>query len=242
MAVFPTPVSPTKIGLFLRRRARMWTVRSSSAARPTSGSSSPAAARSVRFGANAASGSAGTPASSASVGAIGPSPAPGPGSPGPAPSFEMPCEMYCSTSRRVTPCARNSATACESGSWKIAASRSPASTDSFSALSAWCIVCWITRWKASVWSVGSFGSSRCSTSSSKKRSSERSSAARSAPQWRSTSLPRSSYRSAKSRCSTVTYACPRLVASRSADWIVSCSSRPISANGSYSFSSPARSG
>ena len=29
-AVFPTPVSPTKIGLFLRRRARMWTVRSSS--------------------------------------------------------------------------------------------------------------------------------------------------------------------------------------------------------------------
>ena len=30
-AVLPTPVSPTKIGLFFRRRARMWTVRSSSA-------------------------------------------------------------------------------------------------------------------------------------------------------------------------------------------------------------------
>jgi glycosyltransferase involved in cell wall biosynthesis len=48
IAVFPTPVSPTKIGLFLRRRARMWIVRSSSRSRPTSGSSSPARARTAR--------------------------------------------------------------------------------------------------------------------------------------------------------------------------------------------------
>ena len=59
IAVFPTPVSPTKIGLFLRRRARIGTARSSSASRPISGSRRPARARSVRSVANAASGSGG---------------------------------------------------------------------------------------------------------------------------------------------------------------------------------------
>ena len=43
MAVLPTPGSPTKIGLFLRRRASTWMVRSSSSARPISGSMRPVA-------------------------------------------------------------------------------------------------------------------------------------------------------------------------------------------------------
>ena len=46
-AVLPTPESPTKIGLFLRRRASTWIARSSSRFRPTSGSSSPRRASSV---------------------------------------------------------------------------------------------------------------------------------------------------------------------------------------------------
>ncbi len=49
MAVLPTPGSPTKIGLFLRRRASTWIVRSTSAARPMSGSMRPAAAFSTKF-------------------------------------------------------------------------------------------------------------------------------------------------------------------------------------------------
>src|SRR6267142_817741 len=48
IAVLPTPDSPTRIGLFLRRRASTWITRSISVSRPTSGSSLPAAARSVR--------------------------------------------------------------------------------------------------------------------------------------------------------------------------------------------------
>src|SRR5262249_35637831 len=68
-----------------------------------------------------------------------------------------------------------------------------------------------------------------SSTSSKKRKRPRSSTARSVPALRNTSLPRSSCRSANRRCSTVTYACRRLVASRTAAWMVSWSSRPISA-------------
>jgi hypothetical protein len=44
MAVLPTPASPTKTGLFFRRRHRMWIVRSSSLERPIIGSMRPAAA------------------------------------------------------------------------------------------------------------------------------------------------------------------------------------------------------
>ncbi len=65
-------------------------------------------------------------------------------------SFEIPWEMYWSMSSRETPCDRSRVTANESGSWKSAASRSPASTSSFSALSQCETACWSTRWKASV--------------------------------------------------------------------------------------------
>src|SRR5438046_2428075 len=44
IAVLPTPGSPTKTGLFFRRRQRTWIVRSISRARPMSGSSRPLAA------------------------------------------------------------------------------------------------------------------------------------------------------------------------------------------------------
>mmetsp|Transcript_96583 Transcript_96583/g.311913 ORF Transcript_96583/g.311913 Transcript_96583/m.311913 type:complete len:201 (+) Transcript_96583:1689-2291(+) len=48
MAVLPTPGSPISTGLFFCLRARIWIVRSSSAARPTSGSMLPSAAAFVR--------------------------------------------------------------------------------------------------------------------------------------------------------------------------------------------------
>ena len=84
----------------------------------------------------------------------------------------MPWERNFSTSRRVTPWARSSVTAWESGSWKSAAIRSPASTSSFSALSACWSACWITRWKARVcWSWRLPPSGSFSTSSSRKFSS-----------------------------------------------------------------------
>mmetsp|Transcript_2812 Transcript_2812/g.7161 ORF Transcript_2812/g.7161 Transcript_2812/m.7161 type:complete len:306 (+) Transcript_2812:1759-2676(+) len=55
MAVFPTPGSPISTGLFFWRRARIWMVRSSSAARPTSGSMDPSAAAFVKSRPNSSS-------------------------------------------------------------------------------------------------------------------------------------------------------------------------------------------
>ena len=52
MAVLPTPASPTKSGLFLRRRASTCSARSICDCRPISGSISPARARSFRLTAN----------------------------------------------------------------------------------------------------------------------------------------------------------------------------------------------
>ncbi len=49
IAVLPTPGSPTKMGLFLRRRASTWMARSTSARRPISGSMRPAAAFSTKL-------------------------------------------------------------------------------------------------------------------------------------------------------------------------------------------------
>ena len=48
IAVFPTPGSPRRIGLFFVRRERIWMIRSTSASRPTRGSNVPWAARAVR--------------------------------------------------------------------------------------------------------------------------------------------------------------------------------------------------
>mmetsp|Transcript_46988 Transcript_46988/g.109524 ORF Transcript_46988/g.109524 Transcript_46988/m.109524 type:complete len:333 (-) Transcript_46988:751-1749(-) len=48
IAVLPTPGSPIKTGLFFWRRARIWMARSISSSRPTSGSTSPLDAISVR--------------------------------------------------------------------------------------------------------------------------------------------------------------------------------------------------
>ena len=56
MAVLPTPGSPTKIGLFLRRRHSTCIVRSSSRSRPISGSMRPAAASATRSVVYASSG------------------------------------------------------------------------------------------------------------------------------------------------------------------------------------------
>ncbi|KJU85303.1 hypothetical protein MBAV_002503 [Candidatus Magnetobacterium bavaricum] len=49
IAVFPTPGSPTKTGLFLRLRHNTWIVRSISLSLPTRGSMSPLAAFSIRL-------------------------------------------------------------------------------------------------------------------------------------------------------------------------------------------------
>ncbi len=49
MAVFPTPASPMRSGLFLRRRARIWMDRATSLSRPTSGSMRPSAASLLRL-------------------------------------------------------------------------------------------------------------------------------------------------------------------------------------------------
>src|SRR3989454_485498 len=55
MAVLPTPGSPMRTGLFFVRRQRIWTTRSSSRSRPTSGSSCPSSAAWVRLRLNSAS-------------------------------------------------------------------------------------------------------------------------------------------------------------------------------------------
>ena len=49
MAVLPTPASPTRRGLFLRRRVRICTTRSTSSSRPTRGSIRPALACSFKL-------------------------------------------------------------------------------------------------------------------------------------------------------------------------------------------------
>ena len=56
IAVFPTPGSPTSTGLFLVRRLRIWMVRRISSSRPTTGSSFPDRANSVRSRPNCSSG------------------------------------------------------------------------------------------------------------------------------------------------------------------------------------------
>jgi hypothetical protein len=52
IAVLPTPGSPISTGLFFVRRDSTWTTRRISSSRPITGSTLPAAARSVRFWAN----------------------------------------------------------------------------------------------------------------------------------------------------------------------------------------------
>ncbi len=54
MAVLPTPGSPISTGLFFVRRQSIWTTRSISASRPTSGSSLSFEASSVRSRENSA--------------------------------------------------------------------------------------------------------------------------------------------------------------------------------------------
>jgi hypothetical protein len=111
------------------------------------------AARSVRFVENAEIGSSTSSSSSSSSERARRRRPPGLRFSSGAGSLETPCETYWRMSSRETPCALSMPTALESGSWNMAASRSPASTSSFSALSAWAIAAWRTRWKASVWRV-----------------------------------------------------------------------------------------
>ena len=106
MAVLPTPGSPTKTGLFLRRRQSTWMVRSISESRPTSGSICPLAARSTRLTVKARKGSftvCGGPSSSPSP-ASPPSPLPAPGRERPSPSLVTPWERYWRMSMRRMPC------------------------------------------------------------------------------------------------------------------------------------------
>ena len=56
IAVLPTPASPTNSGLFLRRRQRIWIVRSTSARRPMRGSVRPSSACWLRLTAKASRG------------------------------------------------------------------------------------------------------------------------------------------------------------------------------------------
>ena len=91
MAVLPTPGSPTRSGLFLRRRHRTWIARSTSESRPTSGSILPSAARWTRSVVNCSSGRVMAGSSST---LSSPSPAPrGLGRPLPASTLEMPWLM-----------------------------------------------------------------------------------------------------------------------------------------------------
>ena len=105
MAVLPTPASPTKSGLFLRRRHRIWMVRSTSNSRPMSGSILPSLAIWLRFWVYCSSGEAfSLPLALASL----PSSASGLPSAGlPASGgslLRMPWAMKFTTSKRVTPC------------------------------------------------------------------------------------------------------------------------------------------
>ncbi len=89
IAVLPTPGSPTKTGLFLRRRHSTWTVRSISDRRPMSGSMRPFAARSFRLTVKVRNGSRTVRGASSPP----PSPDSGSSSPPAPPSFAIPCEM-----------------------------------------------------------------------------------------------------------------------------------------------------
>ena len=148
MAVLPTPGSPTSTGLFFRRRQSTWIIRSTSAARPTSGSMSPFAARSTRFTVYVRNGSfagrslrppiASSPSSPSSV--EGPS----------SPSFVVPCETNWRMSIRWIPCASRRWTACEPFSRVMATRTSPACS-SVRPLPCTCQAArWRTRWNAAV--------------------------------------------------------------------------------------------
>ena len=89
MAVLPTPASPTYNGLFLRRRQRIWIVRSTSGRRPMRGSVRPSAACWLRSTAKASRGD--FPPCSA---AFSSSPPAGRGPPSPVSEiFDIPWEM-----------------------------------------------------------------------------------------------------------------------------------------------------
>ena len=89
IAVLPTPASPTNNGLFLRRRQRIWIVRSTSGRRPMRGSVRPSSARRLRLTAKDSRGD--FPPGSA---AFSSSPPVGRGLPSPASEiFDIPWEM-----------------------------------------------------------------------------------------------------------------------------------------------------
>ena len=124
MAVLPTPGSPTRMGLFLRLRASTWMVRSSSAARPMSGSMPPARALAVRSRVNSSRGFLRWVCSGLPPGRSWPSSSAGPA------SWGRPWEIYSSTSSRETPWPVRKNTAKESSSSNMAAMTSPTSTSS----------------------------------------------------------------------------------------------------------------
>ena len=107
MAVLPTPASPTSSGLFLRRRHKVCMTRSSSGARPISGSILPAATCAFRLRVNCSKAPVGVPSASTSDSA--PS-----GFESPSGIFATPCEIKFTTSKRVMPCWCKKNTACES--------------------------------------------------------------------------------------------------------------------------------
>ena len=209
MAVLPTPASPTNSGLFLRRRHRIWTVRSTSSRRPIKGSMRPCRAISLRLEAKFSSGLAfwfsvfsslcGAAASCSSA------------------FFEMPCEMKFTTSNRLISCCFNRYTACDSCSPKIATSTlAPVTSllpEDCTCSTARCS----TRWNPRVGWV-SRGSSELSTGvlSRMKVCKSRFSLSRWAPHARNTSEAAGLSSSANNKCSTVMNSWRRSRASRKA--------------------------
>ena len=216
IAVLPTPGSPTKTGLFLRRRQSTSSARPISRTRPITGSSLPSRARSVRLEAKAASGSREGPASSSPspAGAPPASPSPGLSRGGP---LRAPCEMKLRMSSRVTPWAPRSSTAWERASRMSAASMSPTPASSLPALWTWTTAVCSTRRKASVCCGGRRepGGSFCIVCSRNSASSWRRRGT-SAPAASRISSPSGSWAAANRRCSTVRSACRLTMASRAA--------------------------
>ncbi len=131
--------------------------------------------------------------------------------------FRTPCEMKFSTSRRVTPCALSSSTACERVSRMSAASMSPTPASSLPALCTCTTAVWSTRRNASVCCGGrrELGGRRCIVCSRNSASSRRRRGT-SAPEASRISSPSGSWAAANSRCSIVRSAWRRTIASRAA--------------------------
>jgi hypothetical protein len=118
MAVLPTPGSPTSTGLFLRRRHSTCCMRSSSTARPISGSMRPASASAFRSVVYASRGSVAAAPSPSSSSCPSSSKARSPRRFTIFPPVSPPWETYCLRVSEVSPSCWSTKSACESSSLK----------------------------------------------------------------------------------------------------------------------------